>query len=94
MPSVRKEIDNLVDDCIYLHEENDDIGIEARIDQAELAILALLLTEEEIRRIIIDKELVPDVCVDSGQVEWSVGESRKLAHAIHTAMVKKLGGEK
>ena len=37
---------------------------------------------EGIRRIIIDEELVPTVCEDSGQVEWTVGESRNLAQSL------------
>ena len=37
---------------------------------------------EKVRRIIIDKELIPRVMEDSGQAEWTVGESRKLAHSI------------
>ena len=41
-----------------------------------------------IERVIIDKELVPEVCEDSGQCEWSVGEARKLATAIVEAMTK------
>ena len=42
-----------------------------------------ILSVEDIRRIIIDKELVPRVCEDSGQAEWTVGESKKLAEAIY-----------
>ncbi len=40
------------------------------------------LDVEKVRRIIINKELVPTVCEDSRQAEWTVGESRKLAQAI------------
>jgi len=38
---------------------------------------------EDIRRIIIDEELMPAVCEDSGQAEWTVEESKKLAIAIY-----------
>ena len=41
------------------------------------------VTVEGIRRIIIDKELMPAVCEDSGQAEWTVGESEHLATAIY-----------
>lgn len=37
---------------------------------------------EAIKRVIIDKELTPDVCEDSGEAEWCEGEARKLAEAI------------
>ena len=57
---------------------------------AHQKIEELMLSEEEIRRIIIDEELMPKVCADSGQAEWTVGESRKLAQVIHNSMLKKL----
>ena len=41
------------------------------------------MTEEGVRQVIIKKELMPRVCKDSGQAEWTVGESRKLAKAIY-----------
>ena len=54
---------------------------------ARFIVNAILNTEiyvdvEKIRKIIIDKELMPKVCEDSGQAEWTVGESQKLAEAI------------
>jgi len=51
-----------------------------------------ILSVEDIRRIIIDKELVPRVCEDSGQAEWTVGESKKLAEAIHHRVAIALAG--
>lgn len=36
----------------------------------------------KIVRIILNREYVPTVCEDSGQVEWSMGEVNKLADAI------------
>ena len=51
-----------------------------------------ILSVEDIRRIIIDKELVPKVCEDSGQAEWTVGESKKLAEAIHHRIAIALTG--
>jgi len=46
---------------------------------------------EKLVRIIIDKELTPTVCEDSGQVEWSIGEATKLATALHEYLLG--GGE-
>lgn len=43
----------------------------------------------EIERIIITKELMPRVCMDSGQAEWTVGEARKLAEAIYASEAKR-----
>ena len=43
---------------------------------------------DAIRSVIIDKELMPTVCEDSLQAEWTVGESRNLAEAI-AAMLNK-----
>ena len=40
------------------------------------------LDEEKVREVIIEKELVPTIALDSHQAEWTVGESRKLAQAI------------
>jgi len=40
--SAREVLDELVNDCNYLHDKNEDIGIEARIDQALLALQELL----------------------------------------------------
>jgi len=58
--------------CIY-----DGIGMTRRMyKQWEIGI-------EDIRRVIIDKELMPAVCEDSEQAEWTVGESRALATAIY-----------
>ena len=71
-----KELEN--DDYIHnmLNGERNDT-----IDECESAVMKKL-DKERIRRIIIDKELVPTVCEDSGQAEWTVGESNKLAQAI------------
>ncbi len=49
------------------------------IDEYEKSLPSI----EEIRLIIVNKELTPTVCEDSGQAEWTVGESLKLAKAIH-----------
>jgi len=43
-----------------------------------------------IRDAIIDSEIVPSICEDSEQPEWTVGEAQKLADWI----VQKLGGKK
>ena len=51
-----------------------------------------ILSVEDIRRIIIDEELMPRVCEDSGQAEWTVGESKKLAEAIHHRIAIALTG--
>jgi len=40
-----------------------------------------------IENIILNKELTPTVCEDSGLVEWSVGEAQKLAQAIYDSIV-------
>ena len=53
--------------------------------------LVVPMSVESIKRIVIDKELMPSVCEDSGQAEWSDGESEKLAKAIHQAQ---FGGNK
>jgi len=37
---------------------------------------------DAVKRTIIDKELIPSVCTDSEQAEWSEGEAKKLAEAI------------
>ena len=56
-----------------------------RVEEQE-AKLAKMPSVEEIRRIIIEKELQPAVCLDSGEAEWTVGESKKLATAIHNRL--------
>lgn len=49
---------------------------------------------EEIKGVIVQKELIPRVCKDSGQAEWSEGEARKLATAVQELIENKLmGGE-
>jgi len=50
--------------------------------------IAELPTVEEIRQIIMDKELMPAICEDSGQAEWTVGESRKLAQALYDRITR------
>jgi len=37
---------------------------------------------KKIRDAIIDSEIVPSVCEDSEQPEWTVGEAQELAEAI------------
>ena len=41
---------------------------------------------EAVKRTIVDKELTPTVCEDSGQAEWTDGEAQKLAEAIVKAI--------
>lgn len=40
--------------------------------------------------LIIDKELTPSVCEDSGQAEWCLGEAQKLASAIRAEIGKRI----
>ena len=47
-----------------------------------------MVSVEDIAKIIIQKEYTPSVMEDSGQVEWSLFEARKLAQAIHQLITK------
>jgi hypothetical protein len=48
----------------------------------EIERLKKAFNVENIRRIILDKELMPEPMEDSGNCEWSIGEATKLAEAI------------
>jgi len=62
-------------------EEYVDIG-KMEKENKELKQRMEKITVEGVRRIIIDKELIPTIAKDSGMAEWTVGESRKLAQSI------------
>ena len=70
-------------------EENEKYLLKALKD-----IQGLMITPREIKSVITRVELIPLVCQDSGQAEWSEIEALTLATAIHTAMLKKLEGER
>lgn len=42
---------------------------------------------EKLIRHIIDKEMIPSVCHDSGQAEWTTGEAKKLAEVLAQAAI-------
>ena len=71
-----------------LEVKNADYNIICQMCRANEEIKRLQLIAERagdvegIRSIIIDEELVPTVCEDSGQIEWRVGESRNLAQSL------------
>jgi len=67
------------------HNSIDNVYIDGWNESCD-AHEAWLPSIEELRQIIIDKDLTPSVAEDSGQVEWTVGESRKLAVAISKSM--------
>jgi len=48
----------------------------------DVSVMPVQKTVEQVTRIIINKEMMPAVCEDSGQAEWSTGEAQKLAEAI------------
>lgn len=63
-----------------------DRCIEA-LRQAEAnGLICRVLSTDQITEIILIKELMPTVCEDSGQPEWSVGEARELATEINKRM--------
>ena len=49
------------------------------------------IDEEGIRGVIEQKELIPVVCEDSGQAEWSRGEALKLAKSIKQYISDRIG---
>jgi hypothetical protein len=73
------------------HSHAIDCGFNAALDlcrQARAREIAERPRVEDIKQIIINKELTPTVCNDSGRVEWSDREALKLAQAIHARLEK------
>jgi hypothetical protein len=87
VPEIRAILNRLVRRGMSVSDQK---GFKEHIDKdVDLALQQISrltkpsVSVEDIRQVIVQREYVPDACVDSGQVEWSVGESRKLAQAIH-----------